>query len=58
MNRQRTLKQYRIIDLTLFALMLLVAEYLIVRAANYWFPAQPYTVSVAAAIVTLVYSYI
>lgn len=55
MNRQRTLKQYRMIDLAFFALMLLVAEYLIVRAANHWFPAQPYTVSVAAAIVSLVY---
>ena len=55
MNKQRTLKQYRIIDLAFFALMLLVTEYLIVRAANYWFPAQPYTVSVAAALVSLVY---
>ena len=55
MNRQRTLKQYRMIDLAFFALMLVVAEYLIVSAANRWFPAQPYTVSVAAAIVTLVY---
>ncbi len=55
MNKQRSLKQYRIIDLTFFALMLLIAEYLIVRAATFWFPAQPYTVSVAAAVVTLVY---
>lgn len=55
MNKHRTLKQYRNIDLSLFALMLVVAEYLIVRAANYWFPAQPYTVSVAAALVSLVY---
>lgn len=55
MNKHRTLKQYRNIDLSLFALMLAVAEYLIVRAANHWFPAQPYTVSVAAALVSLVY---
>lgn len=50
MNRHRTLKRYRNIDLGLFALMLIVAEYLIIRAATRWFPAQPYTVSVAAAI--------
>ena len=55
MEKQRTLPQYRAIDLSFFALMLIVSEYVIVRAANHWFPAQPYTVSVAAALVSIVY---
>ena len=55
MQRQRTWKQYRAIDLALWALALAVFEFLIVRAANWWFPEQPFTVSLAAAVTSIVY---
>ena len=55
MKRQRTIQEYRNIDLSLFALMLVICEYVIVRAANSWFAGQPYTVSLAAAITAIVY---
>ena len=48
MKRQRTWKEYRAIDLTLLGLALAVFEFIIVRAANWWFPGQPFTVSLAA----------
>ena len=49
-----TLKQYRNMDLFLFAVMLILSESLIVNAAIRWFPDQLYTVSVCAAIVSIV----
>ena len=55
MKRQRTWKEYRAIDLALTALMLAVFEYLIVHAANFWFPEQLYTASLAAAVTSIVY---
>ena len=55
MRQQRTWKQYRAIDLALLALALAVFEFLIVRAANWWFPGQPFTVSLAAAMASLGY---
>ena len=55
MRRQRTWKEYRAIDLALWALALAVFEFLIVRAANWWFPEQPFTVSLAAAVASIVY---
>ena len=55
MKRQRTWKEYRAIDLTLLGLALAVFEFIIVRAANWWFPGQPFTVSLAAAITSIVY---
>ena len=54
MNRHLTLKQYRNLDLFLFAVMLILSESLIVNAAIRWFPDQLYTVSVCAAIVSIV----
>ena len=54
MNRHMTLKQYRTLDLFLFAVMLIISESLIVNAAIRWFPDQLYTVSVCAAIVSIV----
>ena len=54
MNRHMTLKQYRRLDLILFAAMLILSESLIVNAAIRWFPDQLYTVSVCAAIVSIV----
>ncbi len=54
MKRQLSFRQYRSIDLALFALILLVSETLIVRAANVWFADQLYTVSVVAAVTSIV----
>ncbi len=55
MQKRRSLREYRTIDLVLFAGMLLIFEYVIVRAANWWFPGQPYTVSLAAPLTSIVY---
>ena len=54
MNRHMTLKQYRNLDLFLFAVMLILSETLIVNAAIRWYPDQLYTVSVTAAITAIV----
>lgn len=50
----RTLSQYRAIDLSLFALILIVFETVIVRASNHWFPKEPWTVSAVAAVIAIV----
>ncbi len=55
MRRELTWKQYRAIDLTLLGIALAIFEFIIVRAANWWFPGQPFTVSLAAAITSIVY---
>ena len=55
MRRQRTWKEYRTIDLALLGLALAVFEFIIVSAANWWFPGQPFTVSLAAAMTSIVY---
>ena len=55
MKQQRTWKEYRAIDLAMLAAALAVFEYIIVRAANWWFPGQPFTVSLAAAVTSIVY---
>lgn len=55
MEQKRTFEQYRAIDLSLFALILAVLEYLIVNAARFWFADQLYTVSLAAAVTAIVY---
>ena len=54
MNRRMTVKQYRTLDLFLFAVMLIVSETLIVNAAIRWYPDQLYTVSVSAAVTAIV----
>ena len=54
MQKRRTVKQYRALDLAMFALMLTVAETLAVTAARRWFPSEPYTVSVTPAITCIV----
>ncbi len=53
MKRQYSFSQYRVIDLSLFAVMLLVFEFLIISATK-WFPTELYTVSLAAAITAIV----
>lgn len=55
MKNQRTFKEYRTIDLIIFAFILAVCEFLTVKAADSWFPGVPYTVSVAATVVSIVY---
>lgn len=55
MKQQLTWKQYRTIDLALWGLMLVIFEYILIRSALWWFPDQPYTVSLAAAIASIVY---
>ena len=54
MQKCRTVKQYRALDLAMFALMLTVAETLAVTAARRWFPNEPYTVSVTPAVTCIV----
>lgn len=54
MKRQLTLSQYRSVDLTLFAVILAVCEYVITLAAIRWFPGQLYTVSLTAALCAIV----
>ena len=55
MQRQRTWKEYRLIDLALFAILTAVFEFVIASAANWWFPEQLFVVSPAAALVAIVY---
>lgn len=54
MNRHLTFRQYRAIDLILFAVILAVTETLIVKAAMVWFPDQLYTVSAVGAVTAIV----
>ena len=55
MRQQLTWKQYRAIDLALLGAALAVFEFIIVRAARWWFPGQPFTVSLAAAMASISY---
>lgn len=55
MKRQLSFQGYRTIDLALFAVMTVVFEYIILMASNSWFPDQPFTVSLAAAMTSIVY---
>ena len=54
MQTRRTLGQYRIIDLSLFALIMMLTETVINRAATGWFAASAWTVSVVPAITAIV----
>ncbi len=55
MERQRSFGEYRAIDLTIFAVMTCVFEYVVTMAAKAWFPNELYTVSVSAIITSIVY---
>ncbi len=55
MERQRTLGEYRTIDLAMMGLILIICEFITVKAANSWFPGQPYTVSIVATVTSIVY---
>ena len=54
LKEQRTHQQYRLIDLTLFAVMLAAFESLVVTAGIRWFPGEAYLVSVTAVITAIV----
>ncbi len=54
MSKQRTVGQYRGVDLSLFAVMLLIFETVIIQASVRWFPGEPYTVSLVPAITAIV----
>lgn len=54
MKGSRGLIRYRAIDLALFAGMLCVFEGILVAASTRWFPYEPYTVSVTAAVTSIV----
>ncbi len=54
MKGQRTVGQYRAIDLFFFAVMLAVSETIVVSAATKWFPGEAYTVSVVPALTAIV----
>lgn len=54
MKKQLTVGQYRAMDLFFFALMMVISESVIVLATTRWFPNEPYTVSVVAAVVAIV----
>lgn len=49
-----SLRQYRAIDLGIFALILCVAETMIVTASSRWYADQLYTVSLAGAVTAIV----
>ena len=54
MKGSRGFARYRAIDLALFAGMLCVFECILVTASTRWFPNEPYTVSAAAAVTSIV----
>lgn len=54
MQTSRNVDQYRAIDLSLFALILMAFETIIVRAATGWFPAEAWTVSAVPTLAAIV----
>lgn len=54
MERQRTVGQYRAIDLTLFALMVVAGEWVVNQAARFWFPDQLYVLSIVPLLTAIV----
>ncbi len=54
MKRQYSFRQYRAIDLGMFALILCAAETLIVKASTFWFAEQLWTVSAVGALTAIV----
>ena len=54
MKHHLTLSQYRNVDLSLFAVILTVFEWLIATAATRWFPGELYTVSAVGAVCSIV----
>ncbi len=55
MKKQRSFQEYRAIDLSLFAVMLALFEFVIIRTSTGMYSDQLYTVSLAAAMTSIVY---
>ena len=53
MGKQRGIGRYRAIDLAMLTGILMIFESIIHVAATRWFPGQPYTVSLAPAIIAI-----
>lgn len=54
MQRQRTVGEYRTIDLIMFAVMAAVGEWLVINAARFWFRDQLYMLSIVPLITAIV----
>ena len=54
MQTRRTVEQYRAIDLSLFALILIIFETVLIRAGTQWFPQEAWMVSVTPVITAIV----
>lgn len=54
MKQQMTFRQYRMMDLSLFTLLLCVCETLVTLGATRWFPGEPYTLSLTPAVTAIV----
>ncbi|MBP5291899.1 MAG: hypothetical protein J6Y90_04710 [Lachnospiraceae bacterium] len=54
MRRKISFKEYRTIDLVLFALIMCVSEVMLVVAATTWFADQLYTVSIVGTVTAIV----
>ncbi len=54
MKHQLSFQQYRTIDLALFAAILFVTEFLIVKASTVWYADQLFSVSVVGAVTAIV----
>ncbi|MCR4885146.1 MAG: CPP1-like family protein [Clostridiales bacterium] len=54
METKRSVKQYRMIDLSLMSVLLLIFETIIIMAANRWFSGEPYTVSLTPVITAII----
>ena len=54
MKGSKAARRYRRIDLSIFALMAVLFESLIIQAETKWFPGQPYAVSVVPVVVAIV----
>ncbi|MCD7752034.1 MAG: hypothetical protein LUI10_09910 [Lachnospiraceae bacterium] len=55
MKKQRSFQEYRAIDLAIFAVMLALFEFVIIKASTGMYADQLYTVSLAAAMTSIVY---
>ncbi len=54
MEKRRTFSQYRLIDLVLFAVITVVFEVIVSKAARV-FPSQPYSISIVSAVTCIVF---
>ena len=54
MNKRNPILRYRAVDLSLWAVLLLVFENVIILASTRWFPGEPYTVSLTPLITAIV----